>query len=115
LWPEVVGTMIIIELEDLRSGRDQIIDFPGVRATVRLTELAHAAAEDSGAWTGLATMVESELQDEVNRIVHRTGRRTAHQPPFAVDCRRLPPVLDSAVQIVRLQVGDGGPEVEAAG
>lgn len=107
--------MIIIELEDLRSGRDQTIEFPGVRATVRLTKLAHAAAEDSGAWTGLATMVESELQDEVNRIVHRTARRTVHQPPFAVDCRSLPPVLDGSVQVVRLQVGDGGPEIVAAG
>ncbi len=107
--------MIIIELEDLRSGRDQIIDFPGVQATVRLTELAHAAAEDSGAWTGLATMVESELQDEVNRVVHRTARRTAHQPPFVVDCRNLPAVLDGAVQLVRLQVGNGGPEIAAAG
>ena len=107
--------MIIIELEDLRSGRDQIIDFPGVRATVRLTELAHAAAEDSGAWTGLATMVESELQDEVNRVVHRTARRTAHQPPFAVDCNHLAPVLDGAVQLVRLQVGEGGPQIAAAG
>lgn len=105
--------MIIIELEDLRSGLDQTIQFPGVLATVRLTEIARAAGEDSGAWTGIATMVESELQDEVNRIVHRTARRTAHLPPFAVDCRSLPPVLDGAVQIVRLQVGDGGPEVEA--
>jgi hypothetical protein len=107
--------MIIVELEDLRSGLDQTIDFPGVRATVRLTEIARAAAEDSGAWTGLATLVESELQDEVNRVVHRTARRTAHQPPFAVDCRDLPPVLDGAVRIVRLQVGDGGPELTAAG
>jgi hypothetical protein len=106
--------MIIIELEDLRSGREQTIDFPGVRATVRLTGLAHAAAEDSGAWTGLATMVESELQDEVNRIVHRTARRTAHLPPFAIDCRSLPPVLDGAVEIVQLQVGDGGPEIAAS-
>jgi hypothetical protein len=105
--------MIIIELEDLRSGLDQAIQFPGVLATVRLTEIARAAGGDSGAWTGLATMVESELQDEVNRIVHRTARRTAHQRPFAVDCRGLPPVLDGAVQIVRLQVGDGGPEVKA--
>lgn len=107
--------MIIIDLEDLRSGRDQTIEFPGVLATVRLTEFAHAAAEDSGAWTGLATMVESELQDEVNRIVHRTARRTAHRPPFAVDCQCLPPVLDGAVRIMRLQVGEGGPELVCAG
>ena len=107
--------MIIVELEDLRSGRDQTITFPGVLATVRLTAFARAAGEDSGAWTGLATMVESELQDEVKRVVHRTARRTAHQPPFAVDCRSLPPVLDGAVQLVRLQVGEGGPEVAAAG
>ena len=107
--------MIIIDLEDLRSGRDQTIELPGVRATVHLTEFAHAAAEDSGAWTGIATMVESELPDEVNRIVHRTARRTAHRPPFAVDCRGLPPVLDGAVRIVRLQVGDGGPELTISG
>jgi len=107
--------MIIIELEDLRSGLDQTIDFPGVRATVRLTALALAAGGDAGAWTGLATRIETELPDEVNRVVHRTARRTAHRPPFAVDCRGLPPVLDGEVQLVRLQVGEGGPEVVAAG
>ena len=118
--------MIIMEFEDLRSGRDQTIEFTGphpgngeqdkagrLLATVRLTPAGRAGANDAGAWTGIATLVESGLLEELTHIVTRTARRTGHRPPFALDCRSLPPILDGTVAVVRLQVGTGGPEFAA--
>ncbi len=105
--------MITVELEDLRSGREQVIGFPGVLATVRLTEIARAAARDSGAWTSIATMVESELAEEITHIVTRTARRTGQQPPFTLDCAALPAILDDTVAVTRIEVGSGGRELRA--
>ena len=106
--------MIIMEFEDLRAGRDQTIEFAGpLLATVRLTEAGRAGANDAGAWTGIATLVETELLEEVTHIVTRTARRTGHRPPFALDCRSLPAILDGTLAVVRLQAGVGGPEFSA--
>lgn len=105
--------MITVELEDLRSGREQVIGCHGALATVRLTEIGRAAARDSGAWTGIATMVETELADEVTHIITRTARRTGRKPPFILDCAALPAILDDTVAVSRIEVGDGGPEVPA--
>jgi len=106
--------MIIIDFEDLRSGREQSFEFPGLQATVRLTDIGRAAARDSGAWTGVATVIESELLDEITHIVHRAARRAERLPPFTLDCRALPPILDDMVAVVRIQTGSGGPELVAA-
>lgn len=105
--------MIIIDFEELRSGREQTFEFPGMVATVQLTDIGRTAARDSGAWTGVATMIESDLFDEVTHIVHRTARKAERLPPFALDCRALPPILDDMVAIVRVQAGTGGPELVA--
>jgi len=118
--------MIIMEFEDLRSGRDQTIEFTGphpgngeqdkagrLLATVRLTAAGRAGASDAGAWTGIATLLDSELLEELTHIVTRTARRTGHRAPFALDCRALPAILDGTLAVVRLQVGDGGPELVA--
>jgi len=118
--------MIIMEFEDLRSGRDQTIEFAGTHvgdgaqntsgrllATVRLTTAGRAGAHDAVAWTGIATLIDSELLEELTHIVTRTARRTGHRPPFALDCRSLPAIVDGTLAVVRLQVGDGGPELVA--
>lgn len=105
--------MIIIDFEDLRSGREQTFEFPGMVATVQLTEIGLSAARDSGAWTGVATTIETELFDEVSHIVHRTARKAERLPPFVLDCRPLPPILDDLVSVVRIQAGTGGPELVA--
>ncbi|HSK34931.1 MAG TPA: hypothetical protein VK903_15725 [Propionicimonas sp.] len=105
--------MIIIDFEELRSGREQTFEFPGMVATVQLTDIGRSAARDSGAWTGVATMIESDLFEEVTHIVHRTARKAERLPPFALDCRALPPILDDMVAIVRIQAGTGGPELVA--
>jgi hypothetical protein len=118
--------MILTELEDLRSGGDQSIELPALPtaegwqdglgrplATVRLTGAGRAAAGDAGAWTAVATMLESELSDEVTHIVTRTARRSGHHPPFTLECGSLPPILDGTVAVVRVQVGTGGPELPA--
>jgi hypothetical protein len=118
--------MIIMEFEDLRSGRNQTIEFPGTHvgdgehnkagrllATVRLTAAGRAGAHDAGAWTGIATYIDSGLLEELTHIVTRTARRTGHRPPFALDCRSLPPILAGTLDVVRLQVGEGGPEFAA--
>lgn len=119
--------MIIMEFEDLRSGGDQTIEIAGPRGgdgeqgkaarllvTVRLTAAGRAGARDAGAWTGIATHIDSELLEQLTHIITRTVRRTGHRPPFALDCRSLPAILDGTVDVVRLQVGVGGPELAAA-
>ena len=105
--------MIIIDFEELRSGGEQTFEFPGMVATVQLTDIGRFAARDSGAWTGVATMIESELSDEVAHIVHRTARKAERLPPFSLDCRAMPPILDDMVAVVRIQAGTGGPELVA--
>jgi hypothetical protein len=105
--------MIIIDFEDLRSGREQTFEFPGLVATVRLTGIGLSAARDSGAWTGVATAIETGLIDEVALIVHRTARKAKRLPPFSLDCTALPPILDDLVAVVRIQAGTGGPELVA--
>jgi hypothetical protein len=59
-------------------------------------------------------MIESELSDEVAHIVHRTARKAARLPPFSLDCRAMPPILDDLVAVVRIQAGAGGPELVAS-
>ncbi|HEY3409278.1 MAG TPA: hypothetical protein VGK53_13990, partial [Propionicimonas sp.] len=86
-------------------------EFPGMVATVQLTDIGRSAARDSGAWTGVATMIESELFDELAHIVHRSARKAERLPPFTLDCRALPPILDDMVAVVRIQAGSGGPQL----
>ncbi len=105
--------MIIIDFEELRSGGEQKFEFPGMVATVQLTDIGRSAARDSGAWTGVATMIESELFDEVAHIVHRNARKAERLPPFALDCRAMPAILDDMLAVVRIQAGTGGPELVA--